>query len=157
MKKYGALIRNIIFAILVIAILVCQFVPFWRSGEPVADQASLIGMTGRQYKHEKMIERMDQGIPGGFSYLDISTPVLLTIAFSALAALCALKNSNAIFKGLVGFVPAIAGIYLSLKVPAYTQGQLGTAIFVLDILLIVVAIFDIVMYIVNKIAESKNK
>ena len=32
MKKYGALIRNIIFAILVIAILVCQFVPFCRSG-----------------------------------------------------------------------------------------------------------------------------
>lgn len=152
MKKYGALIRNILFAIIVIAILVCQFIPFWRSGEPVADQASLIGMTGRQYKHENMIERMNNAI--GFSYLDISTPVLLTVCFAALAAFCAINQSNAVFKGLVGLVPAIAGIYLWVKVPAYTLGMLGTVIFVLDIVLIISSILEIVMFFVNKPAKK---
>lgn len=156
MKKSNMIIRSIIYGVLILAIFVCQFVPFWRTGAPIMDQSSLIGMTGRQYNHENMIEDLN-AITNGFSYLDISTPVLLTIVFAACGVLAAIKGANGIWKAIFALVPAGCGIYLWLKVPAYTLGMVGHVIFALDILMILCCIFELVMFFVELKASKSEE
>ena len=56
---------NIICALLLVCLVASQFIPFWgvtlpdkETGEPVMNRASLMGVTGRQYVHEDLIERL---------------------------------------------------------------------------------------------------
>ena len=81
-KKISILVCNILCAVLLFMILVGQFVPFWRGPGAVADQSSLIGITGRQYKHWDLIEHINV-TSGGFTYHDISTQVLVIIVACA--------------------------------------------------------------------------
>lgn len=156
MKKVMRILRGVLFGALMLAILVCQFIPFWSGGTPVADQSSLIGITGRQYVHENLIEIIHVA-SGGFAYQDISTSVLLTVCFAAVGIFAAIKNSSGVFKFIVGAVVSGCGIYLWLKVPAYTLGSVGNIIFVFDLLLAVLSVYELVSYILESVAHAKEK
>lgn len=155
MKKIGVILRNAVYALLLLTILVCQFVPFWSVANAETTSASLLGVTGRQYVHGDLIEKLDE-IAGGFAYQDISTAVLVTVVLSAFGVFLGLKNSNGLLKGLVGLIVAAAGAYLWLAVPAYTLGTLGTFIFAMDIALAVDAVFEIVAFISQKVSSRKG-
>lgn len=156
MKKFGVIFRNAVYILLLLAILVCQLIPFWTVPAAETTSASLLGVTGRQYVHGDLIEKLDE-IAGGFAYQDISTPVLLTVVLSAFGIILGLKSSNGLLKGLLGLAVAAAGCYLWMTVPAYTLGILGTVIFVLDIVLAVDAVIEIVAYFVEKVVQRKQK
>lgn len=156
MKKFGVILRNAVYILLLLAILVCQLIPFWTVPAAETTSASLLGVTGRQYVHGDLIEKLDE-IAGGFTYQDISTPVLLTVVLSAFGILLGLKNSNGLLKGLLGLIVAAAGAYLWLAVPAYTLGVLGTVIFVLDIVLAVDAVAEIIAFLYRKPQDAGKK
>lgn len=156
MKKIGVILRNAVYILLLLAILVCQLIPFWTVPEAETVSASLLGVTGRQYVHDDLIEKLDT-IAGGFSYQDISTPVLLTVVLSAFGIILGLKNSNGLLKGLLGLIVAAAGGYLWLAVPAYTLGSLGTVIFALDIVLALDSIYEIASCIMKKMAQRREE
>lgn len=155
--KTGLLIANLVCALLLIAIVVGQFVPFWTvttsEGE---DSASLIGMTGRQYNHEEMIEILDEKVDG-FSYQNISVQVLITIVVGAFAAYLCLRNSQGIARIVFAFAVALAGISLWLLVPAYTMGMTGHVLFVLDMLLLLVAVILLLQFIDRKKQEKQER
>ncbi len=156
MKKIGVILRNAVYILLLLTILVCQLVPFWSVANAETTSASLLGVTGRQYVHGDLIEKLDE-IAGGFAYQDISTAVLVTVVLSAFGIFLGLKNSNGLLKGLLGLIVAAAGSYLWLTVPAYTLGSLGTFIFAMDIVLAVDSVYEIAAYIVKKVAQRKEE
>ena len=153
-RNIGVLLSNIVCAVILLALVICQLVPFWVTFGENADSASLLGVTGRQYAHEELIADLDV-IAGGFSYQDISTQVLLTVALGAFGVILCAKNSRGWLRIAMALVVSIAGMTLWLFVPAYTLGMMGHVLFALDILLLFVAIAMIVLYVFDKIEQSK--
>lgn len=159
MKKkinIGTLLINIICALLLAGIVACQFIPFWTVLGENADTASLIGVTGRQYVHGDLIEQLGV-IADGFTYHDISVQVLLTIVLGVFAVLSCVRNSHGWFRILLVLAVAGAGISLWLTVPAFTLGQLGNVLMLLNVALAVVAILMAVLFVMEKQAEKKER
>ncbi len=148
-KNMGTMICNIVCGLLLLALVICQFVPFWVIEGENADSGSLIGVTGRQYEHVELIEHLDM-VTEGFAYQDISTQVLLTIVLGFVAALLCLKNSHGWFRILLAAIVGLAGVSLWLLVPAYTLGMMGTVLFVLDLLVLVVAVVMLVFFFMER-------
>ena len=159
------LVCNIICALLLVCLVASQFIPFWgvtlpdqETGEPVMTKASLMGVTGRQYVHEDLIERLNviTEAEGGFSYTYISTQVLLTVCLGAFAAFLCIRNSHGWFRAVLTLVAAGASASLWILVPAYTLGIVGHILFGLSIALFLMGLVLVYLYIQQK-REEKNE
>ncbi len=154
--KKGILLCNIVCILLMLCLVAGQFVPFWEVTGEVADSGSLLGVTGRQYVHEDLVEKISE-IAGGFAYQDISTQVLLTICLGAFAIFLCAKNSNGWFRILLTLVSAGASASLWFMVPAYKLGILGHILFGISLALLVVALAMIYLFVQGKLIEKRER
>lgn len=148
LKKYGIVLCNVICILLMLAILVGQFIPFWNT---VEDQASLMGATGRQYVHEGLYESLD-AVSGGFRYQDISTQVLVITIVCALGIMLSIKNLGRARNGIWGLVVAFFGVHIWVTVPAFTLGILGKVFFALFLALFFFSFSLVILHFIAKLS-----
>lgn len=124
-KNVKSVVFNTVFAVVMIAVLLCQFLPFWTVGDQTA---SLLDVSARQYDQYggclPLIEALDD-ILGGFSYTDINTQVLLTIVCAALAVFMAFAGKNGFMKAACAVLCMGFGLWLYFTVPAFSMGVMG--------------------------------
>ncbi len=124
-KKIGSIIVNVIFGVIMAAVLVCQFLPFWTVN---GQSASLLDVSARQYDQFggalPVIRGLDK-ILGGFTHHDVATQVLLTIVFSAIGTLLAFTGQNGFIKLACAVACVGFGAWLFFAVPAFTMGIMG--------------------------------
>lgn len=152
-RKKSILICNIICAVLLLFIVVCQFVPFWSITSPVTDQSSLLGVTGRQYVHEALIESLSTTY-GGFTHQDIATQVLVSVVVGAFALFQSLKNMQKSGHGLLGVVISLFGLHLWATVPAYNTIALGNLLYYAYVALLFVSFYLVCNYLIAKLTEE---
>lgn len=160
------LLCNVITVILMVCLVAAQFIPFWgvylpnaETGELEMSTASLLGVTGRQYVHEDLIESLNviTEANGGFSHMDISTQVLLTICLGAFAIFLCVKNSHGWLRAVLTLVAAGAGASLWLLVPAYTLGLIGHILFGLSIALLIMGLILLIQFAREKLIDKHER
>lgn len=123
--KLSSILINVILGLLMVAVLVCQFLPFWTVN---GQSASLLDVSARQYPQyggaKPVIDGLDEGL-GGFSHLDVATQVLLTIVFSAIGGYLAFMGRNCYIKMACAVICVGMGAWLFFTVPAFTLGIMG--------------------------------
>ena len=146
-----SIILNVIFGVLMLAVLICQFLPFWTTAGVTA---SLLDVSARQYYERlPLLEAMEENL-NGFTYHDVNTQVLLTIVFSALGALMAFMSKNGYLKIAAAAVVFGMGLWLWIGVPAYTLGIMGHIIFGLEIAAFLAGVAVLVDSLLAKKAEK---
>ena len=120
-KNVSALILGIIFAVVMVAVLVCHFLPFWAVD---GQTASLMDISARQYGDRLVVINGLADQFEGFSHFDINTQVLLTIVCSAMAAFMAFTGKRGWLTAILGVVCLGFGLWLYLTVPAFAMGKM---------------------------------
>lgn len=112
---------NIISAILLMALLVCQLMPFWRTG---THEVSIQGYTWFPENHKEILEYLKaEANPETTVNSVVSMPIIVLISGFFGMILCAFKSENAWCASLAG-ICGIAGVIGYLTVPAFQVGNL---------------------------------
>ena len=152
-KKVITIVLNVVFALVMLAVLVLQFQPFWVVGD---HSASLMDVSARQYNEFggslPLIEALDAKL-GGFSHMDINVQVLLTVACSALAVFMAFASKNGWLKMICAVLCLGFGLWLYFAVPAFSLGVMCYVIMACEAVGVLLSIAVLIDSLKNK--ESK--
>lgn len=128
-------------SVLMLALVVLQFVPFWRyQGESL----SIAGYVWRPYEHSEFTSLFKSYFGKSFKVsLFFALPMAITLIANAIGTvLCFLKqDSTALY--LLPVVSAMIGIYGFLSAPAYQLGSSWIVHLILNILMLITGVLGL--------------
>lgn len=130
MKTKTVRICNLLCALLMLALVLCQFLPFWSAN---GDTASLQGYTWWPDDHKEVTNWFKSAVSPDFRANDVVIPTILMLVFGCLGSVFCLLQTKSCW---VGFLPLIcggAGIWGYLTNPAYQMGSLWVGHLILAI------------------------
>jgi len=155
MKKNPIRLRktmNILCAVLMLVLLVCQFLPFWSID---GDAASIAGFIWLPFDHEGLTSHFQTTLNDPDFYAGkIVLMNAIVIAASAIGTIFCLSHSedwwSTIFPGVCG----IFGVISYLAVPAYRMGSAWLLHLLLSIGILLLAAIAFYPWLKEKIAEK---
>ena len=114
-------ICNIVCAILMLALVLCQFLPFWSAN---GDTTSLQGYTWWPDDHKEVTNWLKTAIAFDFRANDVVIPTILMLIFGCLGSAFCLIKSKSCWVGFLSLICGGAGIWGYLTNPAYQLGNL---------------------------------
>lgn len=143
MKKKNTLnvLCNVISAVLMLALLLCQLLPFWDFG---SQQLSIQQYIGFPEKHQEVTSYFRSQISPDFMVKDIVLMPVITLLVGLIGAFfCVWKcKKNWVF--LFPMICGISGVIGYLGVPAFQLGAMWQLHLVISILMLVCAIVPMI-------------
>jgi len=128
---------NILCAFLMLALVICQFLPFWSAN---GDAASLQEYTWWPERHTALTDWFKTNISSDFRVNDIVMPTLLMLIFGCLGSVMCLIKSKSCLPVLPALICGISGIWGYLAKPAYQLGSLWFVHLMLAIAIVLICI-----------------
>ena len=139
MKNKTRLIKtcNILCAVLMLVLLVCQFLPFWSAN---GDTASIQGYLWFPDTHSALTQYFQAETGSDSVPNDIAIMPILVLAAGVLGVVMCLWRSDKTWTAIFPLICGIAGIWGYLTKPAYQMGTLWVLHLILCIVMTVVAV-----------------
>lgn len=150
---------NIILAVLMLALLVTQFIPFWECADCEDGMATISDYIWFPSSHKDITTNMKDVYGNDYEIADIvMTPVLILVTAALSIIFCVVKNRS----GLIALIPLVGGLatvigYLS--EPAYQMHSSWIVTLILGIAITVCSLISISDPVIKNIKDQieKNK
>ena len=118
-------------AVLMLALLVLQFLPFWNTG---ADTVSIGQYIWFPSDHADVTELIRPHTDGQIPINDVALPCVLMLLLSAGTLIFWIFSRKNLFLPLCSLIGSIAGIWVCIATPAFRMGNLWWLILVISLL-----------------------
>ena len=153
LKKNPAIWVYVICAVLLLALVVTQFLPFWTADE---DSSSISGLLWLASSHKGVNTMIVKSMGGALTLSNFAWAPALVLVLSVLGiVLCALRFKAAILVALVALLSGLVGMYQYLAMPIFQIGANWTLHLVASILVVVGALASLALVILAKIKKAK--
>jgi len=153
LKNNPAIWVYVICAVLLLALVVTQFLPFWTADE---DSSSISGLLWLANSHKGVNTMIVKSMGGALTLSNFAWAPALVLVLSVLGiVLCALRFKAAILVALVALLSGLVGMYQYLAMPIFQIGANWTLHLVASILVVVGALASLALVILAKIKKAK--
>lgn len=143
---------NIACAVLMLALLICQFVPFWSLGD---QQASIGGYIWFPEHHGDLTAHFQKTLNDrAFDAGDIVGTNIMIIVASVIGVIFCLKNAEDAWPAIFPAVCGIAGLYGCIAKPVFRLGAMWPLHLVLSIVMLALAVVSLLCWIKGKPTEE---
>ena len=134
-------ICNIVSLLLLVAILVCQFLPFWTVGDK---QVSIQEYTWITWEQDDLTDSFEDTFGKDYMVKDLVLTPFAIVAGVILAAIFCLKNLKKSGAAFIPFIVGVIGIVGYLTVPILMMGQLWQLHLALCIAMTVISMIPLI-------------
>lgn len=128
---------NIICLVLMLALLVCQFLPFWTVGEK---QVSVQGYTWITWEHEDLTDSFVDTFGKDYMVKDMVLTPVVVLAGVIIAAIFCIRKLKKPGVGILPFLVGVLSIWGYLSTPVLQMGMLWQLHLALSIAMTVVSL-----------------
>lgn len=153
LKQNPAIWVYVICAVLLLALVVTQFLPFWTAEE---DTSSISGLLWLANSHKGVNTMAVKSIGGALTLTNFAWTPALVLVLSVLGiVLCALRFKVSILVAIVALLSGLIGMYQYLAVPIFQAGANWMLHLVISIAVVIGALGSLAIAIVAKIKKAK--